>query len=435
MFYDTSIYNGFYAFSLAKKLWKYNRSLTGVGVRQTLGDLKKELPNLKIKSIPSGKQVFDWTVPKEWHVREAWIKDQNGNRIIDFKDNNLHLVGYSVPFSGILSLKELETHLYSLPDQPDAIPYITSYYKRRWGFCLTHEQRSSLEKGVYEVNIDAEHFDGVLNYGELIIPGKSEKEILISTYICHPMMANNELSGPTVATALAKWVSEKKQPTLYTYRFIFVPETIGSISYIADNLDDLRKNTVAGYVLTCIGDERAYSYLESRLGNTISDKVAQHCIKHFDHNYSHYSFLARGSDERQYCSPGVDLPIASLMRTKYGVYPEYHTSLDTLGDVVTENGLQGGIELAQRCLEALEKNKVYKVTCMCEPQLGKRGLYPTLSTKESATQTRSMMHILAYSDGNHSLLDIANIIDKPIWELYPIVDSLKQNGLLVEGSE
>ena len=314
-------------YKFARELWPINRSITGDGLRDTLQRISKHLPALKIKSVLSGTKVFDWTVPKEWTIKEAYIITPKGKKICDFSQNNLHLVGYSIPFKGEVSFDELKKHLYTLPDQPNAIPYVTSYYEKRWGFCLSQEQLDSLEIGTYKVVIESALFDGELNYGELLIKGKSDKEILLSTYICHPSMANNELSGPTVVTFLAKWLLKIGGPQ-YSYRIIFIPETIGSITYLSRNYKHMKDKTIAGFNVSCVGDDRAYSYVPSRNGKTISDLVAKHVLKWTDSNFVEYSWLDRGSDERQYCAPGVDLPIASILRTKYGKYPEYHTSLD-----------------------------------------------------------------------------------------------------------
>lgn len=413
----------------AKELWPINRSITGAGVRDTLTHIKHHLPELKINSIPSGTVVFDWTVPEEWSVNEAYIISPNGKRICDFNVNNLHLVGYSIGFEGRLRLEELKEHLYTLPEQEDAIPYVTSYYKKRWGFCLSQTQYNDLEDGEYYVKIDAKHSDGVLNYGELILRGRRTEQVLLSTYICHPSMANNELSGPAVVTFLAKWLSEISELE-YTYRIIFVPETIGSIAYLSLHLNEMKKRTIAGFNVSCVGDDRAYSYLPSRNGKTLSDRVAQHVLKHTEENFKSYTWLNRGSDERQYCAPGIDLPIASIMRTKYGEFPEYHTSLDDLNHVVTPTGLDGGYWAIRRAIEAIEKNRKYQVVVLCEPQMGKRGLYPTLSTKESGKQVRLMMNLISLCDGQNTLLEIAEILNEPIWNLYGLIKKLGEQKLL-----
>lgn len=419
---------GNFCHSMAKDLFPINRSLTGPGVRETLAYLKERIAQMEIHSVPTGTKVFDWTIPEEWYVREAYIEDEAGNRIIDFKNHNLHLVGYSVAVDEIVELEELEKHLYSLPDQPDAIPYITSYYSKRWGFCISEKQRQSLKQGKYHVFIDADLKDGVLNYAEVVIPGTVDKEVFISSYICHPSMANNELSGPVVATAISCWLNSLKD-NYYTYRIVFIPETIGSITYCSLNLEHMKQHIFAGFNLTCIGDERSYSYLPSRSGDTISDRIVKHVLFNIDETYKTYSWLERGSDERQYCSPGIDLPIASIMRTKYGIYPEYHTSLDNL-DLVTPAGLAGGFNAVRQSIEILESNIKPKILVLGEPQLGKRGLYPTLSTKESGQLVRTMMNMISYSDGNHDLLTIAEKINAPFQELFSIVEKLVDAGIM-----
>ncbi len=414
---------------LATELWPINRSITGDGVRKTLKIIKQYLPNLKTYEVPTGTQVFDWSIPKEWRVRKAWIKKPSGEKICNFSKNNLHLVGYSIPVHKKMSLSQLNEHLYSLPDQPTAIPYITSYYKERWGFCLTENERKTLVEGDYEVFIDSELFDGSLTYGELIIPGSIEKEIFLSTYICHPSMANNELSGPCVTTYIAKWI-EGLNKRRFTYRIVFIPKTIGSITYLSKNIDVMKKNIVGGFNVCCIGDDRAYSFLPSRNGKTVSDIVGKHVLKWIDKNFVEYKWTDRGSDERQYCAPHIDLPIATIMRTKYGRYEEYHTSLDDLINVVTPQGLEGGYNALLRAVETLEKNLTPVVKVCGEPQLGKRGLYPNLSTKKSDSEVRLMMDLITWSDGTNTLIDIAEICKVPIWDLYPILDKLVRNDLI-----
>jgi len=393
---------------LIKELFPINRSLSGEGVRETLRILKRENPELNIHSIKSGTQVFDWTVPKEWNCKEAYIITPDGRKICDYNENNLHLVQYSVPFEGEIELDELQKHLYSLPKLPNAIPYVTSYYKERWGFCISENERKKLKPGKYKVVIRSELKSGVLNYADIIIPGKSDKEIMFSTYICHPSMANNELSGPALATFLAKYV--KSIDNYYTYRFIFAPETIGSLIYLSKYLNHLKEKVIAGFILTCVGDERAYSYMPSRYGNTLADKVALNILEYDIKDYKKYSFLQRGSDERQYCAPGVDLPVCSIMRSKYAEYPEYHTSLDNL-ELVTPKGLEGSFEVYKKIIDVLENNFYYKVTVLGEPQLGKRGLYPDACTPDTDYDLAFLYrNFLAYADGTNDLIDIANII-------------------------
>lgn len=419
---------GLKMYELLKRLFPICRSLTGDGVRETLKIISETIP-LKIHEVPTGTKVFDWEVPKEWNIKSAYIENENGERIIDFKESNLHVMGYSIPVDKVVTLEELQQHLYSLEELPNAIPYITSYYSENWGFCLEHEKRQNLKEGNYHVIIDSSLEDGSLTYGECIIPGESDEEIFLSTYICHPSMANNELSGPVLATELAAWIALK--PRKYTYRFVFIPETIGSITYLSKNLDKMKENIIAGFNITCAGDDGPYSFLASRDADTLADKVAKNVL-HFTHpDYLSYSFLERGSDERQYCSPGVDLPVVSIMRSKYATFPEYHTSLDNL-DFVSPTGLAGAFNVYQNCLEVLEHNVVYKMTCLCEPQLGQRGLYPSISTLDSALMLKDMRNLIAYTDGTNDLIDISNIINTSVLNLLPIVRKLLKNELIHE---
>ncbi|MEZ6107345.1 MAG: DUF4910 domain-containing protein [Pirellulaceae bacterium] len=404
------------------------RSLTGAGVRQTLAYLQQLLPDLAIRGVPSGTSAFDWTVPPEWNIRAAWLEHESGERVVDFADHNLHLMGYSEPIDRWLDLEELQPHLFSLPEQPDAIPYITSYYRRNWGFCLSHRQREQLRPGRYRAVIDSTLEPGELNYGELIIPGTSSQELLLSTYVCHPSMANNELSGPVLATALAQYIAGLSDRRLGV-RVLFVPETIGAITYLSQHLDELKAKVAAGFVLTCVGDERAVSYLESRYGDTLADRVARHVLRHHAPDHHVYPYTERGSDERQYGSPGIELPVCSVMRSKYATYPEYHTHLDDLG-LVTPTGLAGSFALYRRMIDVLQANAIWRTACLAEPQLGKRGLYPTTSTKDTHRIVKLQMNILAYSDGRHDLLGIADRLGADFADCHATALRLEAGGVL-----
>jgi len=417
--------------SLVERLYPINRSLTGDGVRKTFSILKESLPELQIHEVPSGTQCFDWVVPDEWNIRDGYITSPAGDRLADFKKCNLHVLGYSEPVDMHVSLGELENHLFSNPAVPDAVPYVTSYYERNWGFAISHREREELLEGQYHVYIDSTLESGHLTFGELYIPGESDHEILLSTYVCHPSMANNELSGPVVTTFLARWLCRRER-LRYSYRIVFVPETIGSILYLSQNLLHLKNKVVAGFNISCVGDDRSHSYLPSRLGDTVSDRIALHVLHHYADSFTRYTFLDRGSDERQYCSPGVDLPIASVMRTKYGTYPEYHTSNDNLS-FVTPTGLLGGYEPLQLCISALEENYIYESVILGEPQLSRRNLYPTIGASrygDTATLPKTILNILTYCDGAHDLISIADRIDMPIWEVLEVIDLLKNEGLV-----
>lgn len=415
-------------YDLAKRLFPICRSLTGNGVRESLNIIKNEIPDLIIHEVPSGTEVFDWIIPKEWNINDAYIETLDGERIIDFKINNLYVMGYSLPIDKIIDKSELLDHVYTLAEQPDLIPYVTSYYKERWGFCMSENQKLNLDQEKYHVVIDSSLKDGNLTYAELIIPGESEEELFFSTYICHPSMANNELSGPVVQTELIKYIYSLPNRR-YTYRFVFIPETIGSITYLSRNHKEMQQRVKAGFVLTCVGDNRAYSYVESRYANTLADKVAKNVLKFHAPNYLSYSFLKRGSDERQYCSPGIDLPVCSICRSKYGVYPEYHTSADDL-TLISAEGLQGAYEVYTKICRTLEHNYYYKVNCKCEPQLGKRGLYPTISMKGQYDNVEIMTNFIAYADGNNDLIDISNIINVPVENIMPHLEKLIANKLI-----
>lgn len=419
--------DGKFLHDLGTRLFPLHRSLTGDGVRQTLAIIAEYLPGLRMHEVPTGRSVLDWTIPDEWNIHNAYLLDPQGSRFADIRDCNVHLVSYSEPGERSLSLTELQHHLHSDPDLPTAIPYVTSYYNRTWGFCITQEQRDSLVDGTYRAVVDGRLEPGHLTFADLVLPGDSESEILISTYVCHPSLANNELSGPLVSIGLALWLMQR--PRRYTYRFVFAPETIGAITYIAENLDHLRKSVVAGINLTCVGDEGDYSYLASRLGNTPLDRIARRVVRTRPRAVQ-YSYLDRGSDERHYCMPGVDLPMISLMRTKYGSYPEYHTHLDDF-TVVTPAGLQGGLDLVRECVNELEGSDYYRATVLGEPQLGRRGLYHTMHARAVADEVLLRTHVLAYADGRHSVADIAEMCGESESVIRALVDELIDHELLV----
>ena len=416
-------------YELCERLFPICRSITGDGVRKTLQMLVEVYGNeINIHEVPTGTKVFDWTVPKEWNIKEAYIENSKGQRVIDFKNNNLHVVGYSLPVDKFVDLQELKSVVYTQPDQPDAIPYVTSYYKECYGFCMSQNQLDKLPEDTYHIVIDSELKEGSLTYGEIIIPGDTEEEVFLSTYICHPSMANNELSGPVVATFLAKWLNSLVKRR-YTYRIIFIPETIGAITYLSKNLQYLKEHVIAGFNLSCVGDNRTFSYVESRYGDTLADKAAKNVLSFYYPDYKTYSFLKRGSDERQYNAPGVDLPVCAICRSKYGEYPEYHTSKDNL-ELISPEGLLGAYEVYQQCILALENNYSYKINVLCEPQLGKRGLYPTTSQKGTYDAVKVMIDFIAYADGSNDLIDISNIIGVPVNELLTVIEKLEKVDLL-----
>jgi aminopeptidase-like protein len=414
---------------LAQRLWPLNRSISGAGLRQTLTVLQEILPDLRLMEVASGSKVLDWTVPDEWEMTEGWLEGPDGSRILDSAHNNLHVVGYSTAVDQTFTLDELQPFLHSLPDQPDAIPYVTSYYKRTWGFCLSHRQRQALEPGLYRAHIEARHFPGSITLAELVLPGEQQTEVFFSTYCCHPSMANNELSGPCLATFLASWLQGKTRRK-HTYRFVFLPEMIGSVAYLQGHMDVLKAHTIAGFNLSCVGDERTWSFLPSRHGHTLADKVAQHALQHAVDHWDQYSWRDRASDESNYCAPGIDLPVASVMRSKYGTFPEYHTSLDDLEHVVTAAGLQGSFDLYRKIIDILEHHCYPRSTVLGEPQLGPRGLYPSLSIKGSSRPVRSLLDLMSMADGSRSLLDIATFFSLPVWDFFEPLQTLIEHNLL-----
>ncbi|MBU1165625.1 DUF4910 domain-containing protein [Candidatus Micrarchaeota archaeon] len=394
-------------YSLMEQLYPICRSITGNGVRETLKILSKTVP-LETKEIPTGTAVFDWTIPKEWNISDAYIKDPKGKKIVDFKNSNLHVLGYSIPVHKKFKLSELKKHLFTLPDYPDSIPYLTSYYREKWGFCLTHNQFDRLEDGEYEVHIDSSLTDGSLTFGEYVIKGKTDDEVLISCYVCHPSMCNDSISGVVLATWLAKLLTKHKNKLHYTYRFLFIPETIGAITWLSLNEKNVHR-IKHGLILTCVGDSGGFTYKKSRAGNNMIDLAAQkvltdsgdkHRILEFD------PFV--GSDERQYCSPGFNLPVGSMMRTTYPDFSEYHTSKDDL-DFVTAKGLGGSFEQYLMIINILENDRTYiNLNPKCEPQLGKRGLYDVMGSQKNHEEFhKALFWALNFSDGSHSLLDIS----------------------------
>lgn len=415
-------------YELAKKIYPIYRSITGNGVRETLRYLQQICPFLQIHEVPSGTKVFDWEVPLEWNISEAYIENEQGERIVDFANNNLHVVGYSQPIDQWVTREELEKNIYTQPEQPDVIPYVTSYYELRSGFCMSENQKKQLSDGNYHMVIDSEFKKGSLTYGEIVFPGETEEEVFFSTYVCHPSMANNEVSGPCVNIYLADMISKMKSRR-YTYRFVFIPETIGSITYISTHLEQMKKNIKAGFVITCVGDDNAYSYVESRKGNTLADKALTQVLKYYAPEYKRYSYLHRGSDERQYCSPGVDLPVCVFCRSKFHEYKEYHTSADDL-EFISREGLGNAYEVLKQVVLALEHNYKYKMTVLCEPQLGKRGLYPTVSQKGTYADVKTLQNFIAYADGENDLFEISDKIDASVEKLIPIVECLLKEQLI-----
>jgi aminopeptidase-like protein len=389
---------------LMTELFPFCRSITGDGLRRSL-DIVQQLVPLEVIEVPSGTAVFDWIVPKEWNIRDAYIKGPDGKKVVDFGEHNLHVVGYSVPVRQRMPLSELEEHLHSLPEQPELIPYRTSYYKEIWGFCLSHDRRTRLEDGEYEVVIDSSLEPGHLTYGELVLPGEREEEILVSCHVCHPSMANDNLSGLAVATFLAKALEAAERR--FTYRFLFIPGTIGSITWLARN-EEPAKRIRAGLVAANLGDPGSFHYKRSRQGDAEIDRAVQVALRDTGEEYRVEDFVPFGYDERQYCSPGFDLAVGSLTRTPWGQYPEYHTSADNL-DLVTDESLQGSLEMYLEVVRILEQNKSFRnLNPKCEPQLGKRGLYGSLGGgTEGRDQQLARLWVLNLSDGEHTLLDIA----------------------------
>lgn len=411
------------------RLWPICRSIMGPGFRRSL-DILKEVVPLKYLEFKTGDKVLDWVVPKEWGVNDAYIMDPDGKKIIDFKKNNVHLVGYSIPFSGTLSLSELKDHLHSLPAQPNAIPFVTSYYNEHWGFCLSYNQLKTLRPGKYKVLVDTKLRDGKLVLGQAILPGKSKKEILFSSYLCHPSLANDNLSGPLVLAFLYDKIS--KMPNReFTYRFLFIPETIGAIAFLSKYGSSLKKNLAAGFVLTCVGDAGDFTYKLSRQGNSLADRAALRVLKETGKKFSIIPFdPAVGSDERQYCSPGYNLPVGSLMRTQYTIYPEYHTSLDNKS-FMDFKCMEEMVDTYYSMARAIEVNyKWQNKKPYGEPQVGRRGLFRSLSEKGRQEDELAMWWLLNLSDGKNDIISIAERSGARIEVLARVADKLEKAELL-----
>jgi aminopeptidase-like protein len=414
-------------YRLVSELYPICRSITGDGVRQTLKALSKHIP-LEIREIASGTRVFDWTVPKEWNIKGAYIRDSRGREIVDFQRLNLHVLNYSIPIHKKVSLGELREHLYTVPEYPDWVPYRTSYYKENWGFCLTHNQLQGLSEGEYEVLIDASLEDGYLTYGEYYLKGESDEEILISAHVCHPSLANDNLSGIALAVFLAK--SLKELPLRYSHRFLFIPGTIGSITWLS--LNDAQVSRIKhGLVLTCVGDPGKITYKKSRRGDTEIDRMVIQVLRDAGDPFEIREFSPYGYDERQFCSPGFNLPVGCFMRSSHGDFPEYHTSADNLNFVRSEC-LADSFLKCWTALRNLEQNRIYvNLNPKCEPQLGKRGLYGQIGGQADAKlRELAMLWVLNLADGNHSLLDIAEKSGLQFKMISNAAEALLQHDLL-----
>ncbi len=413
--------------ALAAELYPFCRSITGDGVRSTLRRLAQDIP-LEVREVPSGTQVFDWTVPEEWNIREAWIKDPHGREVVNLTKHNLHVVGYSTPVREKMPLAELKQRLFSLPNQPELIPYRTSYYKKTWGFCLPHRDLECLEDGEYEVCIDSILADGSLTYGECFLPGATDEEVLISCHTCHPSLANDNLAGIAVAVALAKQLASS--PRRLSYRFLFIPGTIGSITWLALNEANLHR-IKHGLVLTCAGDAGPVTYKKSRQGNAIIDRAMQHVLKTGGGEHRVADFHPYGYDERQYCSPGINLPVGCLMRSPHGTFPEYHTSADNL-DFIKPESLVDTLTKALETFEVFEHNaRFVNLKPMCEPRLGKYGLYGGGGGQRTGDfDELALLWVLNQSDGGNDLLAIAERSAMGFGKILAAAEALEQAGLL-----
>jgi len=415
-------------FQFIEDLFPLCRSITGSATRKTLKYIQDYVP-IELFSVPSGMQVFDWTVPEEWNISDAFIKDMDGNKIVDFNENNLHVLNYSRSIHETMRLEKLKKHIYTMPEHPEWIPYRTSYYEKNWGFCMRHSNFEQLNEGEYEVKIDSNLESGKLNYGELYIDGESEQEVLFSTYICHPSMCNDNLTGPAILTFLAKNLLEKDE-LKYNYRFLFIPETIGAITWLSQNEDKI-DNIKGGLVATCLGDEGDFTYKKTRSGESYIDKVSLKTLKDLNFDYEVMDFFPWGSDERQYSSPAFQLDMGSIMKTPYGQFPEYHTSADNL-EFISSDSLYSSLEAYLKFVKILENDKfLINTNPKCEPNLGDRGLYDKIgAAKDSNKQKHAIFWLLNLSDGSNSLLDIAMLADMDFEYICETAKVLAGKGLL-----
>jgi aminopeptidase-like protein len=414
-------------YALASEIYPICRSITGDGVRATLRKLSQHI-GLEAHEVPTGTQAFDWTVPREWNIRDAYVKDGSGRKVIDFAESSLHVMSYSTPVRKRMPLGELKKHLHSLPQQPDLIPYRTSYYSENWGFCLPHRQLEALQEDTYEVVIDSSLEDGFLTYGEHLHRGESEDEVLLSAHVCHPSLANDNCSGLALLTHLAKRLSDAR--TRYSYRLLFAPGSIGAITWLSRNEDEVSR-IKHGLILSCVGDAGGPTYKRSRRGDAEIDQAMSHVLKHSGHRPTILDFSPYGYDERQYCSPSFDLPVGLFQRSKFGAFPEYHTSADNLGFIAPAH-LESSYRMIAGLIAVLEDNLTYRNTSpKGEPQLGKRGLYGAIGGDESsAANNMAMLWVLNLSDGRHCLLDIAERADLPFTTVRDAAAVLLQHGLL-----
>ncbi len=420
---------GLWMYRFMEELYPICRSITGEGTRETLRRIARHIP-IDINEVPTGTPAFDWIVPKEWNIRDAYIKNKAGVRVIDFRESNLHVLNYSTPFRGKVSLETLHNHLFTLPDQPDRIPYRTSYYKESWGFCTSQNQWEALQDPEYEVCIDADLKEGSLTYGECLVQGSTNEEVLLSCHICHPSLCNDNLSGIALATCLAMRI--RKMKPRYSYRFLFIPGTIGAIVWLSRN-ENITPKIRHGLVIACVGDPGKPTYKKSRKGNAEIDRAVIHVLRSRGTDFSVREFTPFGYDERQFCSPGFDLPVGSLTRTPHGDYPEYHTSADDL-DLVRPEKLVDTLSIYLDVIEILETNSVYVNLCQkCEPQLGRRGLYRALGGYPDAGKIEmALLWMLNMSDGRHSLLDIAERSKLAYREIYNAAKLLVKHDLMKE---